>query len=36
MLTKLKKKSGAILIKFPKKTDLRMDLPTIGLRTERL
>ena len=34
MLTKLKKKSGAILIKFPKKKqDLRMDLPTIGLRT---
>ena len=34
MLTKLRKKSGAILIKFPKKKqDLRMDLPTIGLRT---
>ena len=34
MLTKLKKKTGGILIKFPKKhQDLRMDLPTIGLRT---
>ena len=34
MLTKLKKKTGGILIKFPKKKqDLRMDLPTIGLRT---
>ena len=34
MLTQLKKKTGANLIKFPKKKqDLRMDLPTIGLRT---
>ncbi len=34
MLSKLKKKSGAILIKFPKKKqDLRMDLPTMGLNT---
>ena len=34
MLNKLKKKMGGILIKFPKKKqDLRMDLPTIGLRT---
>ena len=34
MLSKLKKKTGGILIKFPKKKqDLRMDLPTIGLRT---
>ena len=34
MLNKLKKKTGGILIKFPKKKqDLRMDLPTIGLRT---
>jgi len=34
MLTKLKKKTGGILIKFPKKKqDLRMDLPTIGFRT---
>ena len=33
-LSKLKKKSGGILIKFPKKKqDLRMDLPTVGLRT---
>ncbi len=34
MLSKLKKKSGGILIKLPKKKqDLRMDLPTIGLQT---
>ena len=34
MLSKLKKNSGGILIKFPKKRqDLRMDLPTIGLQT---
>ena len=34
MFSKLKKKSGGILIKFPKKKqDLRMDLPTIGLHT---
>ena len=34
MLTKLKRKTGGILIKFPKKKqDLRMDLPTIGLKT---
>ena len=34
MLSKLKKKSGAILMKFPKrKQDLRIDLPTIGLDT---
>ena len=34
MLSKLKKKSGGILIKLPKnKQDLRMDLPTIGLQT---
>ena len=34
MLLNLKKSSGSILIKFPKKKqDLRMDLPTIGLRT---
>ena len=34
MLSKLKKKSGGILIKFPKKKqDLRMDLPTVGLYT---
>ena len=34
MLSKLKKKSEGILIKFPKKKqDLRMDLPTIGLHT---
>ena len=34
MLTKLKKGSGGILIKLPKKNqDLRMDLPTIGLHT---
>ncbi len=34
MLSKLKKKSGGILIKFPKKKqDLRMDLPTVGLNT---
>ncbi len=34
MLLKLKKKSGGILIKFPKKKqDLRMDLPTVGLNT---
>jgi len=36
MLSKLKKSSGAILIKFPKKKqDLRIDLPTIGLHTLR-
>ncbi len=34
MLFKLKRNSGGILIKIPKKRqDLRMDLPTIGLRT---
>ena len=34
MLSKLKKASGGILIKLPKKKqDLRMDLPTIGLNT---
>ena len=34
MLSKLKKESGAILIKLPKKKqDLRMDLPTIGFYT---
>ena len=34
MLSKLKKESGGILIKLPKKKqDLRMDLPTIGLNT---
>src|SRR6056300_1617501 len=34
MLSKLKKNSKAILIKFPKnKQDLRIDLPTIGLQT---
>jgi len=34
MLSKLKKKSNAILIKLPKKKqDLRIDLPTIGLQT---
>ena len=34
MLSKLKKNSGGILIKLPKrKQDLRMDLPTIGLQT---
>ena len=34
MLSKLKKKSGGILIKLPKKKqDLRLDLPTIGLQT---
>ena len=34
MLSKLKNKTGGILIKFPKKKqDLRIDLPTIGLRT---
>ena len=34
MLSKLKKKSGGILIKLPKKKqDLRIDLPTIGLHT---
>ncbi len=33
-LSKLKNKTGGILIKFPKKKqDLRMDLPTIGLST---
>ena len=34
MFLKLKKKSGGILIKLPKKRqDLRMDLPTIGFQT---
>ena len=34
MLSKLKKKSDGVLIKLPKKRqDLRMDLPTIGLKT---
>ena len=34
MLSKLRKRSGGILLKFPKtKQDLRMDLPTIGLQT---
>ena len=34
MLSKLKKNSDGILIKLPKKRqDLRMDLPTIGLKT---
>ena len=34
MLSKLRKQSNGILIKFPKtKQDLRMDLPTIGLQT---
>ena len=34
MLSKIKKKTGGILIKLPKKKqDLRMDLPTIGLNT---
>jgi len=34
MLSKLKKNSDGILIKFPKKKqDLRMDLPTVGLQT---
>ena len=34
MISKLKKKTDCILIKFPKKKqDLRMDLPTIGLKT---
>ena len=34
MLSSLKKKTGGILIKLPKKEqDLRMDLPTIGLQT---
>ena len=34
MLSKLRKKSGGILIKLPKKKqDLRIDLPTIGLHT---
>ena len=36
MLTKLKKITKGVLIKFPKKKqDLRMDLPTIGLQTLR-
>ena len=36
MLSKLKKGSGGILIKLPKKKqDLRMDLPTIGFHTLR-
>ena len=34
MLSKIKNKSGGILIKLPKKKqDLRMDLPTIGIHT---
>ncbi len=34
MMSKLKKNSDGILIKFPKKKqDLRMDLPTIGIQT---
>jgi DUF1009 family protein len=34
MLSKLKKNSNGILIKFPKKKqDLRIDLPTVGLQT---
>ena len=34
MFSKLKKKTGGILMKFPKKKqDLRMDLPTIGFNT---
>ncbi len=34
MLSKIKKKTDGILIKLPKKKqDLRMDLPTIGLKT---
>ena len=34
LLSKSKKNSGGILIKYPKKRqDLRMDLPTIGLQT---
>tara|TARA_B100001057_G_scaffold137828_1_gene137456 strand:+ start:525 stop:1310 length:786 start_codon:yes stop_codon:yes gene_type:complete len=34
MLSNLKKKTGGILIKLPKKKqDLRMDLPTVGLQT---
>ena len=34
MLSKLRKKKGGILIKFPKqKQDLRVDLPTIGLKS---
>ena len=34
MLTKLKRNTNSVLIKFPKKKqDLRMDLPTIGLQT---
>ncbi len=34
MLSKLKKKTQGVLIKFPKKKqDLRMDLPTVGLQT---
>ena len=34
MISKLTKKSGAILMKFPKKKqDMRMDLPTIGYQT---
>ena len=34
MLTKLKKSTHGVLIKFPKKKqDLRVDLPTIGLKT---
>jgi DUF1009 family protein len=34
MLSRLKKRSNSILIKFPKnKQDLRIDLPTIGIQT---
>ena len=34
MISKLKKKSEGILIKFPKpKQDLRLDLPTVGFNT---
>jgi DUF1009 family protein len=34
MISKLKKKSGGILIKLPKpKQDLRLDLPTVGFNT---
>ena len=34
MIKKIKKKSNAVLVKFPKKKqDLRIDLPTIGLDT---
>ena len=37
MLSKLKKNSNGILIKLPKiKQDLRIDLPTVGLKTFKL